>query len=289
MRLTSLLRRAASDSSVMVVVITGMGDYFTSGADIRELQSSSAMEGEEEEAGFGKGVDRRQAAGHFTEKTPTINRPVGIFMVTLATFPKPVVAAVNGPAVGIGVTLLPHCDLVYAAGGSGGLEEAVTFWTPFFRLAIVPEFCSSVTFPEIMGWAMSNDVLLMGRKLTLAEARETGLVSRTLSSRGEAFLSEVCEALRKQMVQQAMGAESSQTFKRIMNKERLPRILRVLQYELTELDRRFKAGHPQAALRHMASLSQSREGGRNMEPQREGSRSESIGATEGSLRAPSRL
>lgn len=121
-------------------------------------------------------------------------QPFGDFSAAVLRFPKLLVAAVNGPAVGVGVTLLPHCDLVYAFGGAaegGGLKPgaiprassssvspggagdrqrrgaasslaggagvgtgvgvgAASFWTPFFRLAIVPEFCSSVTFPEIL-------------------------------------------------------------------------------------------------------------------------------------------
>lgn len=123
---------------------------------------------------------------------------MGRFMATLMSFPKLLVAAVNGPAVGIGVTMLPHCDITYAYGGATGTgngagtmetqthmpgsradavlgtagsgkrqpnesvqaltegpepsshQQGVSFWTPFFRLAIVPEFCSSVTFPEIL-------------------------------------------------------------------------------------------------------------------------------------------
>lgn len=100
-----------------------------------------------------------------------LQQPFGVFSSAVLRFPKLLVAAVNGPAVGIGVTLLPHCDLVYANGGGGPASRArgdgerwrdtrdggrgagndgATFWTPFFRLAIVPEFCSSVTFPGIM-------------------------------------------------------------------------------------------------------------------------------------------
>lgn len=118
-----------------------------------------------------------------------LQQPFGVFSAAVLRFPKLLVAAVNGPAVGVGVTLLPHCDMVYAYGGAeggamnhgaapggsssaggrrlgvasagsagvgagagagGGQAGAASFWTPFFRLAIVPEFCSSVTFPEIL-------------------------------------------------------------------------------------------------------------------------------------------
>lgn len=106
-----------------------------------------------------------------------MQQPFGVFCSAVLRFPKLLVAAVNGPAVGVGVTLLPHCDVVYAnggpaptsiSGGDGGAERrrrgeardggraaavgnsGASFWAPFFRLAIVPEFCSSVTFPEIM-------------------------------------------------------------------------------------------------------------------------------------------
>lgn len=132
-----------------------------------------------------------------------LQQPFGVFSAAVLRFPKLLVAAVNGPAVGVGVTLLPHCDLVYAYGraqggdgggvrpgatptassarvagdgrrrrgvastgdpgtGTGGGEVrvgAASFWTPFFRLAIVPEFCSSVTFPEIL--VGGSDVFLV--------------------------------------------------------------------------------------------------------------------------------
>lgn len=104
-----------------------------------------------------------------------LQQPFGAFSTAVLRFPKLLVAAVNGPAVGVGVTLLPHCDVVYANGGVAPAppscsrddgerrrrgdtrdegrvagKDGASFWTPFFRLAIVPEFCSSVTFPEVM-------------------------------------------------------------------------------------------------------------------------------------------
>lgn len=98
-----------------------------------------------------------------------------------------IVAAVNGPAVGIGVTLLPHCDVVFAS-------TTATFWTPFARIAVVPEFCSSVLFPAVMvrfqacmcaiakavivqGISRANEMLLLGKQFNAQEAHASGLVS----------------------------------------------------------------------------------------------------------------
>ena len=121
---------------------------------------------------FVRGPSRVQRPSTEPPTTLMSQQPFGIFASTLLRFPKLVVAAVNGPAVGVGVTLLPHCDVVYAYGGTeaaasapapaGGSsrgqevrvglvgEKPADFWTPFFQLAIVPEFCSSVTLPAIL-------------------------------------------------------------------------------------------------------------------------------------------
>ncbi|CAM9764342.1 unnamed protein product, partial [Hapterophycus canaliculatus] len=188
-RLAELLRRAEHSDSVLAVVLTGAGGYFTSGADIKELQYDAILD------------------------VPMLEQPFGVFSTAVLHFPKLLVAAVNGPAVGVGVTLLPHCDVVYAYGGErevappfappppppppriatpsdasnpgdvgerqrrlrgsafggegrgkggGEARQFASFWTPFFRLAIVPEFCSSVTFPEILGWPLANEMLVLG-------------------------------------------------------------------------------------------------------------------------------
>ena len=166
LELVDALTCAAQDCSVMMAVLTGTGDYFCSGADLTE---------------FAPCVEAAQrAGGKMSLQSPVTRRtlpndvfssPVGRFMITILRFPKILVAAVNGPAVGIGVTVLAHCDLVYAS------EEA-TFWVPFTRIAVVPEFGSSVAFSRIMGKAMAGDVLLAARPLSAAEALSCGLVSR---------------------------------------------------------------------------------------------------------------
>jgi hypothetical protein len=92
--------------------------------------------------------------------TTTGPRDVKVLWPTGMPYPPPpshalrcaqLIAAVNGPAVGIGTTLLPHCDVVYCT-------PSAYFWTPFTRIAVVPEFCSSLLFPEIMGPSVANEV-----------------------------------------------------------------------------------------------------------------------------------
>ncbi|CAM9225213.1 unnamed protein product [Scytosiphon promiscuus] len=277
-RLAELLHRAERSESVLAVVLTGAGGYFTSGADIKELQNDGVP------------------------NVPMVDQPFGVFSKAVLHFPKLLAAAVNGPAVGVGVTLLPHCDAVYAYGGKeeeavppppptptpsaekpsnapaprgvgerqrrlrgsavaeegegvsgGGGQQFATFWTPFFRLAIVPEFCSSVTFPEILGWPLANEMLVMGRKLTAREALSSGLVSTVVSADSESeFLEKVKLELRRNVLGSFAAAESVGIFKRIMWRERRPKLLRVFAEECAELDRRVRAGRPKAALKHLA-------------------------------------
>ncbi|WP_163851270.1 enoyl-CoA hydratase-related protein [Pseudooceanicola aestuarii] len=134
----------ATNDTARAFVITGAAEYFTSGNDVRDF-----------------------AMGDRSTETPPVLR----FLTALSTCPKPVIAAVNGPAIGVGVTMLLHCDLVVIA------EEA-TFSTPFVGLGLVPEAGSSLLLPALIGMALANDMLLANRVLTAAEAHAAGLASR---------------------------------------------------------------------------------------------------------------
>ena len=148
LEIVQVLKSAEDNDDIRAVVLSGTGDYFTSGADISFSDTS------EYKASM--------------RDPPTA--PVGQFMFALMRFPKLLVAAVNGPAVGIGVTLLTHCDFCYAA-------TSATFWTPFVRVAVVPEFCSSMLFPRIFGTPLANEMLLGARVLKVEEAKAAGLIA----------------------------------------------------------------------------------------------------------------
>ncbi|MFT7809396.1 chromodomain Y-like protein isoform X3 [Arapaima gigas] len=93
------------------------------------------------------------------------------FVNTFIQFKKPIVVAVNGPAVGLGAAILPLCDVVWA-------NEKAWFQTPYAAFGQTPDACTSVTFPRIMSLASANEMLLSGRKLTAQEACAKGLVSQ---------------------------------------------------------------------------------------------------------------
>lgn len=135
----------AGDDAVRALVITGTGDYFTSGNDLQD---------------FARGGDGGEP-------------PVKRFLEAIAGCPKPVIAAVNGSAIGVGLTMLLHCDLVFAA--EGALLSA-----PFVKLGLVPEAASSMLLPRAVGMAVANDIFMTGRALTASEALTFGLVARVL-------------------------------------------------------------------------------------------------------------
>jgi enoyl-CoA hydratase/carnithine racemase len=143
-RVVDALKAAAEDKAVRVVLVTGSGDAFTSGNDLGDFMNTPPA-----------GTDS----------------PVFQLLLTLVDYQKPVIAAVNGTAVGIGVTMLLHCDLVYAA-------DTARFQMPFVNLGLVPEGGSSLVLPEIMGHARAAELLMLGERIPAQEADRVGLVTR---------------------------------------------------------------------------------------------------------------
>jgi enoyl-CoA hydratase/carnithine racemase len=102
-----------------------------------------------------------------------VESPQFRFMLALAACDKPVVAAVTGAAIGIGTTMLLHCDLVY-------ISEDAQLRMPFLSLGLVPEFASSLLLPQLLGHAKAAEKLLLGEPLTAVEAAQFGIVSAVL-------------------------------------------------------------------------------------------------------------
>ncbi len=137
---------AGADDTVRVVVIAGTEGVFTAGNDLMDFMEAPPHIGGAE--------------------TP----PVEHFMRSLIACRKPVIAAVDGLAIGIGVTLLLHCDFAYTSDRS-------VFRTPFVDLALVPEFGSSVLMPGLAGRAVAGELLLLGESWDAARAERFGLVN----------------------------------------------------------------------------------------------------------------
>ncbi|KAJ8272860.1 hypothetical protein GJAV_G00094280 [Gymnothorax javanicus] len=156
------LELAGKDDSA-IAVITGTGDYYCSGNDLTNV--SESME------------------NGFEETKRYLFRD---FVRAFIDFPKPLIAVVNGPSVGAAVTTLGLVDMVYAT-------ERATFHTPFTKLGLCPEGCSSYLFPIIMGPAKANEMLLFGKKLSAMEAHQLGLVTEVFTD--SAFQAEVWKRL----------------------------------------------------------------------------------------------
>jgi enoyl-CoA hydratase/carnithine racemase len=158
---------AQTDPSVRVVLIGAEGSVFTAGNDLMDFMEHPPT-GEESE-------------------TP----PVLAFLEAILVADKPLVAAVNGAAVGVGVTMLLHCDLVYAA-------ETATFRVPFTDLGLVPEAGSSLLLPERVGRARAGEMFLLGETVSAKEALEGGIVSRVFpQARLSHEVDRRCDALAK--------------------------------------------------------------------------------------------
>lgn len=141
--MSAALNEAGRDLAIRTVVISGSGSAFTAGNDI----------------------------GNFLNTPPAgAESPVFQFLYTVHDFPKPLIAAVHGNAVGIGTTLLLHCDLVFAAPDS-------IFSMPFVSLGLIPEFGSSLLFPKLVGHVKASEIFLTGRDFSAQEALEMALIN----------------------------------------------------------------------------------------------------------------
>ena len=140
--LTKGLQEAGDDFSVRAVVLTSEGEHFTAGNDIADFMANPP-----------------------TDQDTDVAR----FLGSLLNFPKPLIAAVKGNAVGVGTTMLLHCDVVVAS-------PSARFSMPFASLGLVPEAGSSYLFPALVGYQRAAKIFMTGESFSADEAKEMGLV-----------------------------------------------------------------------------------------------------------------
>jgi len=144
-QMAEALAAADADRNVRAVLLHGAADCFTAGNDLSD----------------------------FLKRPPGASSPSWRFFEVLPALSKPIVAAVGGPAVGIGTTLLLHCDLVFAT-------SAARFQLPFVQLGVVPEFGSTYLLPLLAGYQRAAELLLLGQPFTAEKAREVGIVTEVV-------------------------------------------------------------------------------------------------------------
>lgn len=181
---------AESDTAVRAILIAGKPEIFTAGNDLDDFMKNSAP----------------------VPGVPAESRPVFQFMRALHGSTKPVIAAVAGAAIGIGTTMLMHCDLVYAA-------DNAKFSVPFTQLGLCPEFASSLLLPQLAGYPRAAEKLLLGEAFGAQEAFEMGLITRVLPA---TELRAFAEQQAAKLV--ALPAASIRTTKALMKRPRMESI-----------------------------------------------------------------
>ena len=181
--LKKALSMAASDEEIRVVVLTGVGRFFCSGADLTR---------------FKKDYERFEDKGEQSDFYDIALSRSFVF------FPKPLIAAVNGPAVGVGMTMVLSCDIRLAS-------ELASFSCPFTRIGLTPEFGSSYHLPRLVGYARAAEWVLTGRSVNAQEAFSTGLINHVVAP--EVLM---VEALKMAQEIASLPREAVDTAKRLL-------------------------------------------------------------------------
>jgi enoyl-CoA hydratase/carnithine racemase len=211
---TEALLQSGMDPAVRVVVLTGAGGTFTAGNDI----------------------------GDFLDKPPAgEDSAVFRFLRALVNYDKPVVAAVDGPAVGIGTTMLLHCDYVVAS-------ERARFVMPFINLGVCPEGASSLLLPRMAGTVLASELLMFGEPFDAATALRAGIINRVVP---QAQLAEVTAERARALA--AKPVEALKVTKRLLREPMRAQVDAALSREGSEFIRRLSS--PEAREAFSAFLS----------------------------------
>lgn len=186
-------RKADQDDNVRVVVLCGTPDLFSAGNDIKDFQARAAQ----------KEKNKAFATVEFFE---------GVLGLR-----KPLIAAVNGYAIGIGTTMLLHCDLVYAG-------KSATFSLPFVNLGLCPEFGSSMILPQLAGHQRAAELFLLGETFSADHAREVGIVNQVFD---DASLMDEVTAIARRVAQKSPAALMAT--KKLMKNHKADDVRRAIQ------------------------------------------------------------
>jgi enoyl-CoA hydratase/carnithine racemase len=202
------LHDAASDDHIRVVLWHGAGNSFTAGNDLEDFMKNPPGPGDSPQARL-------------------IN--------ALIDFEKPLVAAVQGVAIGGGTTMLAHCDFVYAG-------ESAKFQLPFVNLGLVPEFGSSYLLPLRFGYVRAAELLLLGQPFDAARAAELGLVTQVVPD--QKLLVTATETARK-LAEKPTGA--LQACKRLMRRPSRDQLEQAVKFEMEEFAVRVRSAETKQA------------------------------------------
>ncbi|HYD57158.1 MAG TPA: enoyl-CoA hydratase [Burkholderiales bacterium] len=207
--LADAVAAAEGDAQVRAVLLHGAPDCFCAGNDV----------------------------GDFLKRPPLAEgSPSQRFFKEMLEAKKPIVAAVGGPAVGIGTTMLLHCDLVYAASNA-------RFQLPFVPLGIVPEFGSTYILPLLAGYQRAAELLLLGQPFTAEKAKEVGIVTDVCSS--EELLQ---KATRSAEALAALPPESIRLTKGLMKKHHAATVRETIAEEIKVFGERLQSAEAKEAM-----------------------------------------
>jgi len=209
-QLAEALEQADANSDIRAVLLQGSSECFTAGNDISD----------------------------FLEQPPNdLDSPPFHFMKSLLNCRKPVIAAVAGAAVGIGTTLLLHCDLVY-------ISRDARLRMPFVNLGLCPEFGSSLILPRLLGHAKAAELLLLGEGFTGEQAAAWGIATEALGS-GEAALAKAREMVERF---ESLAAGAVQVTKQLMKSVDREQLRQVIEEEGALFTQRLRSPEAIAAL-----------------------------------------
>ncbi|CAK8696213.1 unnamed protein product [Clavelina lepadiformis] len=202
---------AVAASSCSVVVLNTVGKYFCSGLDVQFL------------------LDTLSASRNVGDTARILADAVRIFVEKLLEFQKILIAVVQGPAIGLGCTMLAHFDTVYSS-------DRAWFWTPYSDMGQTPEGCATLLFPQILGPLQANDMLINGLSITAKDAKSRGLVTEVFphDTLKQNVLSQVQKLVKK-------SGEAMMLTKDLMRNSKLRSLKQVNYCECSELAERWSS------------------------------------------------